>query len=102
MVLLMQLASVESLFCQWFCMVLGIPVTSRGLAQGNTMVWVIYHTVLLCWLLKFEVVLESELEVSADSEAGFEFEFAFEHDFAGGLEKPGSDDGVDKKKSEPK
>ena len=45
--------------------------------------------------LKFEVVLESELEVSVDSEAWSEFEFAFEHDFAGGLEKRGSDDGVE-------
>ena len=36
-VLAMQLAWLELLFCQWFCMVLGIPATSRGLAQGNTM-----------------------------------------------------------------
>ena len=40
-VLSLQAAVIESLFCQWFCMVLGIPATSRGLAQGNTMLWVI-------------------------------------------------------------
>ena len=36
-VLNVQPAHSESLFCQWFCMVLGMPVRARGLAQGNTM-----------------------------------------------------------------
>ena len=37
-VLLMQPASAESSFCQWFCMVLGMRVRIRGKIHGNTMV----------------------------------------------------------------
>ena len=40
-ILVLQPAARESSFCQGFCMVLGMPVRTRGKIHGNTMLWVI-------------------------------------------------------------
>ena len=37
----LQAAVIESLFCQWFCMVLGMRDRTCGKIHGNTMLWVI-------------------------------------------------------------